>query len=70
MKILRRLYYRLFTRYKRLELRKCSYAEGDDLITTTFHLDEPLQWQIAVPEEDKNQAFNVVFLERKVRIRG
>jgi len=59
----------MFTTYKRLELRKCSYAEGDELITMTFNLDEAFQWQIAIPEEDKNQEFNVVFLERKVRIR-
>jgi hypothetical protein len=69
MNFLRRLYYRLFTAYKRLEIRRCSWAEGDALIRDTFNLAEPLQWQLALPEEDKNHAFDVVFLERKVRIR-
>ena len=69
MRLIRRLYYRLFTTYKRLELRKCSYAEGDALVTGSFFKDEAEQWQLAIPEEDKNQAFDVVFLERRVRIR-
>jgi len=54
MRLLRRLYYRLFTTYKRLELRKCSYAEGDELIKDSFFKEaEGDQWQIAIPEEDK-----------------
>lgn len=65
---LRRLYFRLFKRYRRLEFRAVSYAEGDRLIRGSVGKPESQQWVLA-KEEDSNRAFGlVVMLERRERI--
>lgn len=65
---LRRLWFRCFPRYQRLELRTANYVEADRLIRSTAYLPEPERWRLAIPEEDRDHAFNVVYLERRVRI--
>ena len=66
---LRRLYFRIFKRYRRLEFRAVSYAEGDKLIRASVGKPESETWVLAIPEEDNNRAFGlVVMLERRERI--
>lgn len=67
MKLLRKLYFRIFTRYRRLECRFVSYAEGDKLIRANEGKPESECWVIA-PEEDTNQIYGYVHLERRERI--
>lgn len=67
MKLIRRLFFRVFKRYRRLELRTVGYAEADKLIRESAGKPECDRWDIA-PEEDGNWAIGVVYLERKVRI--
>ena len=57
---LERLAKRIFTiKPKRLELRCMTWAEADKLL-----MDCTLGWKLAIPEEDNNRAFGVVWLER------
>jgi len=66
---IRRLYFRIFKRYRRLEFRAVSYAEGDRLIRASVGKPERDQWVLAIPEEDRNRAIGlVVMLERRERI--
>jgi hypothetical protein len=65
---LKSLYYRIFKRYRRLELKLCTYAEGDKLIRASAGKAESETWVLAIPEEDNNRAFGVVYLERRERI--
>jgi hypothetical protein len=68
-RIFRRLYFRLFKRYRRLEHRFVSYKEADRLIRATHHLpDEGDRWELALPEEDHNRVPFMVHLCRQVRI--
>lgn len=65
---LRRLYFKIFKCYRRLEFRAVSYAEGDKLIRESVGKPEAETWVLA-PEEDNNRAFGlVVMLERRERI--
>ena len=73
---LRRLYFRLFKRYRRLEIRYVSYSEGDRLIRENVDGPEAEQWHIA-KEEDDNPLIGMfphigssVYLERRERITG
>lgn len=68
MRLLRRLYFKLFKRYRRLEYRVVTYYDGDTMIRATAEMVEPLQWQIA-KEEDKNRCMGAVCLERRERIK-
>ena len=66
---MRRLFYRFFKCYRRLEFKAVSYAEGDRLIRQSQGKPESEQWVLA-KEEDSNRAFGlVVFLERRERIK-
>ena len=68
MKSLRKLFLKLFPRYRRLEFKACSYAEGDRLIRESVGKPESEQWVLA-KEEDSNHAIGlVVMLERRERI--
>lgn len=67
MKKLKRLYYRMFKRYRRLEVRCFCWAEADDLLRHNLGKPESEQWRIAAREEDRNRAIGVVFLERVER---
>lgn len=67
MKFLRRLYYRVFKRYRRLELQGMSWEDADNAIMENPNKPEGAQWHIA-PEEDNNRAIGLVWMERRVRI--
>jgi hypothetical protein len=67
MKFLRRLFYRLFPRYHRLELRCVPYKEADQLLRENEGKRLSDQWRIA-PEEDFNRIYCSVWLERRARI--
>lgn len=70
MSTLRKIYYRLVKRYRRLEFKSCTYAEADRLIKATYDKPEADQWVIAT-EEDRNfigGMVGLVFLERRERI--
>jgi len=45
-------------RTKRVEIRYVDYVEGDRLIREG--------WQLALPEEDHNRVFGMVYVERRV----
>jgi hypothetical protein len=55
-------------KYRRLELRPVSYAEGNRLICETANKPESEQWHIA-KEEDKNKNYRIVYLERRELIK-
>lgn len=65
--MLKKLFYKIFKRYKRLELRFVSYREGDVLIRNTATRPENERWVLA-KEEDMNHVIGMVYLERKERI--
>lgn len=67
-KFFRRLYFRLFKRYERIELKCINWPSADALLKENRHKPEEEQWHIA-PEEDHNQMLGAVFLERRRRIR-
>lgn len=64
---LRQLYYRIFKRYRRLELRICGYSEADVLIREGVGKPEHEQWVLA-REEDSNRVPGMVWLERRERV--
>lgn len=66
---MKKLFYKIFKRYKRLELKFCSWDEGDRLIKANQFGIEEEQWHIA-NEEDNNKSIGWVWLERKKRITG
>ena len=66
--MLKRIYYKIFKRYRRLALKCCDYRTADRLIRESVGKPYSKQWRIAIPEEDHNQAIGSVFLERKERI--
>lgn len=66
--MIRKLYFKIFKRYRRLEIRVVSYAEGDRLIRGNAAKPAREQWVLAIPEEDNNGMLNIVFLERRERI--
>lgn len=65
IRALRRLYYRLVPRYRRLEIVFVPYAKADALIRGNLGKPESEQWVLAQPEEDRNRAFGHAYLERK-----
>lgn len=67
MKFLRRIFYRVFPRYTRLELVCLSWSDAEKLLIEFAGDTGPGQWRIA-PEEDHNETLGVVWLERRVRI--
>lgn len=64
---LRKLYYRIFVRYKRLELIYVDWRKADSLIKQNQNGPEDQQWHIA-KEEDTDRTYSMVYLERKIRI--
>jgi hypothetical protein len=67
MKQLRKLYYSIFKRYERLELRVFNYAEADKVLKENDSKPEEEKWHLA-KEEDDNHFYGYVYLERKKRI--
>lgn len=66
-RFLRRLYFKLFPRYERLEFTCLNWTEADKLIKENRWKPYEQQWQIA-KEEDRNNIYGMVFLERRKRI--
>lgn len=64
---MKRLFYRLFKRYRRLELRCVTWVIGAQLIRESVGKPECEQWVIA-KEEDTNRRMGLVYLERRERI--
>jgi len=60
MKALRRLFFKIFPVYRRLELRYCTWSEGDALIKSESG------WRIA--DEDTHLGYPHVALEKVERI--
>jgi len=67
MKALRRLFFKLFKHYERIEIGYFTYDEGDKRIRQNEGKPEDEQWFLA-KEEDTNHAYGIVILERKRRI--
>ena len=68
LRALKSLYYRVFKRYRRLELRVCTYEEASALLREQGIPGNPDEgWRIA-REEDRNHVIGVVYLERRERI--
>lgn len=68
MKRIRKIYFRIFKHYRRLEIRLFEYQGADRLIRQNEGKPESEQWVIAIPEEDTNFAYGYVYLERRERI--
>lgn len=65
---MKRLFYKIFKRYRRLEFAALSYSEADKLFRENPGKQECDQWVLA-KEEDSNRSFGVVvFMERRERI--
>lgn len=67
MKTLRKLYFLIFKRYQRLELTCLDWPQADALLKENAYKSHDDQWHIA-EEEDHNQIYGTVFLERRRRI--
>lgn len=67
VKTLRRLFFRFFNRYRRLELKRFAHVDADRLLRENEGKPEGAQWHIA-REEDANRVPLTVWLERRVRI--
>lgn len=68
MKTLRKLYFKIFKHYRRLEFKGFSYSEADKLVRQNDGKQESEQWVLA-KEEDGNMLVGIiVFLERRQRI--
>jgi len=63
----RRLYFKVFKRYERLEFMCLNWPEADVLLKENKNKSEEEQWHLA-KEEDFNQIYGTVFLERRRRI--
>jgi hypothetical protein len=64
---MKKLFYRLFKRYKILEKKFVPYAEADQLIKCSSGKPEDQRWVLA-KEEDTNKCYGMVYLCRKERI--
>lgn len=69
MRLLTKLYYRLFPTYRTLENKVLNYTEADKLIRQNEGKPPHEQWVLS-PMEDMNRGINIVFLERRERIIG
>lgn len=74
MKLLRFIFYSIFKRYIRLELKYCTWKEADKILSEPNAMDESQDsfWRIA-PEEDTNMPNLLgepkVYIERVKRVR-
>ena len=62
----RRLYFLVFKRYRRLELRILTFPEADELCRSWNGVDPKGKWHVA--DEDQKMLWPNVALERKERI--
>lgn len=65
--LLKKLYYRLFKRYRRIELRVCTWEEASDMIELNIWKEEKYRWILAL-EENYNCHPGIVYMERRERI--
>lgn len=68
-KFTRRIFFKMFKRYRRLEMKRVAWQDGDILIRSNEGKPENEQWVIA-REEDNNFNYGWVYLERRERILG
>lgn len=69
MSKIRRLFLKLFPRYRILERRFVNYGEGDRLIRETHALpNEADRWELDTEREDHNRIPFMVYLCRRERI--
>ncbi len=66
--LMRRLYYRLFKRYRVLERVMVHYRQADRMLCDTAKLPEPQRWIIDIKREDANRGYGWVHLLRRERI--
>lgn len=64
---MKKLFYKIFKRYRRLELKLVMWPEADKMIKANKGKPASEQWVIA-KEEDTNSSYGMVYLERKERI--
>lgn len=64
---MKKLFYKIFKRYKVLETKFVTYDEGDKMLRETHDKSESEKWVLA-KEEDTNQIIGMVYLCRKERI--
>lgn len=64
---MKKIFYKIFKRYKVLETRFVTWEVGDKMIKETHDKPEPEKWVLA-KEEDANTIIGMVYLCRKVRI--
>lgn len=67
MNLVRRIYFKLFRHYRRLEVRCVSWSEGSQMLSRNAGKPPCDRWIIA-KEEDTNRQLGVVWLERRERI--
>lgn len=67
MKFLRKIFFKIFKRYNRLELRFVNWKDGDDLIRQNANTTDTSKHWVIAKEEDDNKIIGFVFLERKER---
>lgn len=68
MSALSKIYYRVFRRYRRIELVCVDYMSADEMLWGTWNNPLPTRWVLATPEEDLNRKRGMVWLERRERI--
>lgn len=67
MKKLRKIFFKVFKFYRRLELKYIAYPEADELIRDNYGKPDEEKWILAL-EEDNNHMYGMVYLERRERI--
>ena len=67
MKTLKKIYFKIFKKYRRTDFRACTWEEGDALLRANVGKPESEQWRIA-DEENGNRLMRIVYLERRVRV--
>lgn len=67
MKFLRKIFFKIFKRYNRLELIFVSWEDADALIRQNENFTDTSQHWVIAKEEDDNKLIGFVFLERKER---
>lgn len=67
IKAIKKWYLMKFPKYRRLEMKSFTYSDADKLLKENQTKTESQQWHLA-KEEDNNQMFGIVYLERRERI--
>jgi hypothetical protein len=67
MKFIRKIFFKIFKRYNRLELIFVNWKDADVLIRQNENFTDTSQHWVIAKEEDDNKLIGFVFLERKER---